>query len=379
MCAWVENLFYKNGYLPNGHRQIPATGDTQGGGNADGFTVAKTIVNNTNTVNYGPNNLLVRNIAYHNCDDSFDLSFIHSLVEDNLAIAAGPTGNQGFKIFTWTDDLVIRGNLAWSNNGRGVDMRELIGTRMTVYNNTIVHNQQQGLHNVGVPDLIKNNVCELNSLTDFDVIGPQPPGVNWARDGHNVPPQYSGDPGLTNDTLGSPTLNLDPPITVTDGVTTSGSRTVTSATADFTGRIGQAVDCAGSIPSGNPDTLIVSVVDAHTAVLSRAASASGTGLTFTIGYYGGPGWNYFLDLGWPYGSTVAAKRTYLLTQVKGAFTPTVGSALINLGTLISGYHCPTADDDPIHPASPNDPRVHWWGLAPTIGAFQYNPLPGHKE
>lgn len=66
--------------------------------------------------------------------------------------------------------------------------------------------------------------------------------------------------------------------TVTDGVTTSGSTTISSATALFDGDDIAAPVSGTGIPA---DTTIVSVT-ASTAVLSAAATASGTGVTFTI-------------------------------------------------------------------------------------------------
>jgi hypothetical protein len=80
---------------------------------------------------------------------------------------------------------------------------------------------------------------------------------------------------------------------------------------------------------------------------------------------------YFLDLGWPGGSTVAQKLAFVRQQIADAFLPAAGSPLIDAGVLIPGYHCPTADDDPITPADPNDSRRHWFGSAfefvPNIG------------
>lgn len=68
--------------------------------------------------------------------------------------------------------------------------------------------------------------------------------------------------------------------TVTDGVTTSGSTAISSATAAFSvDDIGKPISGTG-IPAG---ATIASVTSATAAVLSANASASGTGITFTIG------------------------------------------------------------------------------------------------
>lgn len=65
----------------------------------------------------------------------------------------------------------------------------------------------------------------------------------------------------------------------TDGVSTNASTTYTSTTAGFTVRdLGLSIT-GTNIPAG---TTIASVTDATTAVLSAAATANGTGLSFTI-------------------------------------------------------------------------------------------------
>lgn len=67
---------------------------------------------------------------------------------------------------------------------------------------------------------------------------------------------------------------------VTDGVTTNGSANITSATASWVfDDIGKPISGTG-IPAG---TTILSVTSSTAAVLSANASASGTGVTFTIG------------------------------------------------------------------------------------------------
>lgn len=67
---------------------------------------------------------------------------------------------------------------------------------------------------------------------------------------------------------------------VTDGVTTSGSTAISSATAAFgADDVGKPISGTG-IPAG---ATIASVTSATAATLSANASASGTGVTFTIG------------------------------------------------------------------------------------------------
>ena len=111
--------------------------------------------------------------------------------------------------------------------------------------------------------------------------------------------------------------------------------------------------------------------------MASAATVSGSGLTATIGHYLSPTVTYFLALDSDPSHSILVKRQYILDQIRPAFTPTAASGLIDAGRVIDGYHCPTADDDPITPADPNDPRRHWNGAAPDIGAFEYDPNAGN--
>jgi len=86
-----------------------------------------------------------------------------------------------------------------------------------------------------------------------------------------------------------------------------------------------------------------------------------------------PSANYFLDLGFNATDSVATKLAYVRSQLVTAFTPQGESPVIDKGVIIVGYHCPTADDDPVTPADPEDSRRHWFGAAPDIGAFEYDP------
>jgi hypothetical protein len=68
--------------------------------------------------------------------------------------------------------------------------------------------------------------------------------------------------------------------TVTDGVTTSGSASITSSTAAFSGDdIGKPISGTG-IPTGST---IIAVASGTAATLSANATATGTGVTFTFG------------------------------------------------------------------------------------------------
>lgn len=68
--------------------------------------------------------------------------------------------------------------------------------------------------------------------------------------------------------------------TVTDGVTTAASTTVTSATANFNAYDRGRAISGGTLPSG---TAINEVTDAQTVVVSNPAGADGTAVSLTIG------------------------------------------------------------------------------------------------
>ena len=91
----------------------------------------------------------------------------------------------------------------------------------------------------------------------------KPPAVQW---------QYRL---VGNYLVGPSTANYNG----TDGASTSGSPTFTSATALFVSRdVGKTLNCA-NYPGG---TTILAVVDGRTVTLSNNATATGTALSFTI-------------------------------------------------------------------------------------------------
>jgi hypothetical protein len=82
---------------------------------------------------------------------------------------------------------------------------------------------------------------------------------------------------------------------VTDGVTTSGSRTITSATANFTSAdVGQRIEGAG-LPAGSRISAVFPAdpTMATVNVFGFEATATATGVTFSIGdYIAGDQWDY---------------------------------------------------------------------------------------
>ena len=92
-------------------------------------------------------------------------------------------------------------------------------------------------------------------------------------------PQYVTNIRMVEGNLSSPVPVALTPRSVTDGVTTTASTTVSSVLAAFTqDDVGSAVTGTG-IPAG---ATITSVQAADTATLSQAATADGTGVTLTI-------------------------------------------------------------------------------------------------
>ncbi|HEX4770393.1 MAG TPA: hypothetical protein VH351_06150 [Bryobacteraceae bacterium] len=86
-----------------------------------------------------------------------------------------------------------------------------------------------------------------------------------------------------------------------------------------------------------------------------------------------------IDPGVPGNSRVLHRITAIGRQIRQAFSPKPGSGLIDAGTMIPGYHCPRADDDPVSPMPKSDPRRHWYGTAPDIGAFEFKPHPSGRN
>ena len=284
--AVVDCLFYKNGYQPDGQKVLPTQDDPQGGGNADGAGASKSFADKATTEveNWGLNNFIIRNISYHNADDGFDTSFAASLIEGNLSLLNGPNGNKGYKMLRNVRGMVYRGNLAYKNQSVGFELRPLIATILTVYQNTAVSNNSQGILilTAGTQWNVINNVCAFNGLRDFVPAQVPAGGNNWAADGVGVLPLLRGDPKLNNSEL-TVSWNFDP-----------------------------------TLP-------------------------------------------------------VRQKWAFIESQIRLALRPKRASGLVNAGQVIPGYHCPRADDDPVAPMPRSDPRRHWYGLAPDIGAFEFNP------
>lgn len=171
--------------------------------------------------------------------------------------------------------------------------------------------------------------------------------------------------------------NSTGPLSVTDGVTTNTSTTVTSATARFTfNDIGISISGAG-IPAS---TTIASVTNGTTAVLSAAATASASGVTFTLGRPPTP-WpetgrgllvnpdydgNLLKDANFRRDLTVASQSTvntgrlpnvYGFDYAFSAAIPTNGENLVGMATFMSAILAATAPITPIDDGRIVDYRV----------------------
>ncbi|MBN2331448.1 MAG: right-handed parallel beta-helix repeat-containing protein [Candidatus Aenigmarchaeota archaeon] len=81
---------------------------------------------------------------------------------------------------------------------------------------------------------------------------------------------------------------------------------------------------------------------------------------------GDPGFaneNVVIDTNFGAGWTIEQKLDHIRSQVSSSFNLASGSQLIDKGTIIAGYHCPTAGE------YPEDCR-EWYGSAPDIGVYQ---------
>jgi hypothetical protein len=284
--GFLDCLFYNNGFQQDGSKVLPLPSDPAGGGNSDGVAAAKYFSDAASAIpevdNFGPNNFLIRNICYHNADDGIDTSIADSLIEDNLSISNGPEGRKGFKMLRPVRGMAYRGNLAYSNDGVGFELRATEGEKLTVLHNSSLGNVRQGILGGNAIATYRNNLCAYNEMNDFVPTAGSAIFNCWSEDGTNVATEFSGDPQLVNPSL---VFNIPP-----------------------------------------------------------------------------------FD-----GSDVRARRDNLAAEIAVALRPMAESPLVDAGSVIAGYHCATADDDPLNPSDPKAPGRHWVGAAPDLGAFEFIP------
>jgi len=200
--AFVNCVFHENGYQADGNKVLPITGDPEGGGNSDGLTVSKNLANNASfhpeygVDNWGPQNFWVGNISYGNCDDGFDSSWADSLIEGNMSLKNGPTGNKGFKMFLTVNRMTYRGNFSWGNTNRGFELRNQTNSALVFYGNTALTNVAQGILGLDSNCLVTNNLAAFNGGPAYAGTVP-PAGRNWSDDGTGSP-GFRGDPQLAS-------------------------------------------------------------------------------------------------------------------------------------------------------------------------------------
>lgn len=149
----------------------------------------------------------------------------------------------------------------------------------------------------------------------------------------------------------------------TSGATTNGSATVTVASTVMM-YPGQAISGTG-IPAG---TYVRSVTDATTAVLTRAATADGSGLTFTLNDSKVPT---------AYSTYVKALNNFAmadLSAIKAAFDANEVPMQDRYALLNAAYHAKLASDSTFNTffAATRKPEVITDGLLPKLQGF--NPL-----
>ena len=71
------------------------------------------------------------------------------------------------------------------------------------------------------------------------------------------------------------------------------------------------------------------------------------------------------NVNFPANYDIGQRWQFVYDQFKVALTPVLGSPLIDSGVVVPGVHCSTAGEV-------GNCRT-WYGLAPDIGAYEYNP------
>jgi hypothetical protein len=69
--------------------------------------------------------------------------------------------------------------------------------------------------------------------------------------------------------------------------------------------------------------------------------------------------------------TVRMKRDFMESEFRQHLSPALGSPLLGTSTLVQGYHCPRADNDPNFQMPLGAPGRHWRIPAPNMGAFDF--------
>ena len=137
-----RSVFHDNGYLPDGTpvAGIPGdrTKDGTGGANSDGTGASKGC-SDKRPSNVCLGNRWVRNIAYRNRDDGFDVSVGEGTeFVGNIAFDNGPHGRRGFKMLR-TGRADFLGNVvAGGAHERPIEYRGPAGTTGRLFHNTVI-------------------------------------------------------------------------------------------------------------------------------------------------------------------------------------------------------------------------------------------------
>lgn len=201
--------------------------------------------------------------------------------------------NYGIDIPDDCSDILVQGNSIRRNNGWGMQ----IGDSPHIFNTQIIGNIIEANDSNGVtsfaPIIFKNNVVRDNNGQGVDLNAP-PTGIPYKTDyieenifadnlfnGVNA----AAGPGNLAIIRNNEFYNSDS-LVFYDGVTTSGSATFTSATANFAASdAGAAIVILGAGSANGDDplvTTIAGVTNSTTVTLATNASASRSGRNFTL-------------------------------------------------------------------------------------------------
>jgi len=201
--------------------------------------------------------------------------------------------NYGIDIPDDCSDILVQGNSVRRNNGWGMQ----IGNSPHIFNTQIIGNVIESNDSNGVtahaPIIFKNNVVRDNNGQGVDLNAP-PAGIPYKTDyieenlfADNLYNGVNAAAGAGNLAIirNNEFYNSDS-LVFYDGVTTNGSTTFTSSTANFAASdVGASIVVLGA-GSANGDspliTTITAVTNSTTVTLAAAASASRTGRVFNL-------------------------------------------------------------------------------------------------
>jgi hypothetical protein len=78
-----------------------------------------------------------------------------------------------------------------------------------------------------------------------------------------------------------------------------------------------------------------------------------------------------IERGAPHLVTVQSCWQAAWNTIHEKLSPAPGTPIIDAGSFLAGYHCPSADDDPVTPEPASSACRHWRGSAPDQGPFEF--------